>query len=91
MTELDEDLDDLVLGAVVKDDIEKKIKEKNLSDNKEEEIDNVAPPNTLQSVIDNINLEDFDLKTIINYSYKKGYLFLLYELKNREIISVSFD
>ena len=51
----------------------------------------VALPETLQSMIDGIYLEGFDLKEIINYSYENGYLHLLCELKTREHLLMPFE
>lgn len=45
----------------------------------------------MQIIVNNVDLEDFELKRIINYSYKRGYLYLLYELKNREYVLIPFD
>ena len=50
-----------------------------------------SPPETMQTVVDDVDLEDFELKRITNYSYKRGYLYLLYELKNGEHVPIPFD
>lgn len=50
-----------------------------------------ASSETLQSMIDDVNLEGFYLKGIINYSYENGYLYLLCELKTGEHLPISFE
>ena len=38
---------------------------------------------TIQAIVDNDDLEDFKLKKISNYKYKRSYLYLLFKLKIR--------
>ena len=44
-----------------------------------------------QSLMDDVDLEGFDLNQIINYSHENGFLMLSCELKSGEIIPVPFD
>ena len=53
---------------------------------------NMGPlPEVFQSIMNDVDLEDFDLNQIINYSHEKGFLMLSCELKSGEILPVPFD
>ena len=45
----------------------------------------------MPSLMDDVDLEDFDLNQIINYSHENGVLTSLCELKFGEIVPVPFD
>ena len=55
------------------------------------EMDMGPLPEAFQSVMDDADLEDFDLNPIINYSHEKGFLMLSCELKSGEILPVPFE
>ena len=53
---------------------------------------NMGPfPEVFQSIMNDVDLEGFDLNQIINYSHEKGFLMLSCELKSGEILPVPFD
>ena len=89
MTDIKDNLDDLIINNLSRDDLNEVLAEESLLDNKED-IDNIVLLQTTQSVIDDIDLEGFILKHITNYKYEKGNLYLLYELEIREYILMPF-
>ena len=48
-------------------------------------------PKVIHALDNNIEVRDFDLYKIINYGYENGYLYLLYKVKSRETIPISFE
>ena len=55
------------------------------------ELDEEAPlPENFQSLMDDVDLEDFDLNQITNHSHENGFLTLSCELKHGEIVPVPF-
>ena len=62
-----------------------------MREDREESDEDIPLPEVFQSLIDDVDLEDFDLNFIINHSHKSGFLILLCELKSGEIVPVPFD
>ena len=48
-------------------------------------------PEIRQSIMDNADMEGFDLNKIMHYSHEKGILILLCELNSGEILPVPFE
>ena len=90
---VDSNLGNVDLNVISKNDIEEETLPMNMSENGEIDTINtntdaengesdtattMGPlPETLQSIMNNADLEDFDLNKIINYSHKNGFLILL--------------
>lgn len=66
------------------------------NDNQESEMDedthnDKLHPESMQAEMNDADLEDFELKSTNNYSYEKGYLCLLCDLKSGEHMQIPFE
>ena len=59
-------------------------------DDSEENYD-LSKSKVIQMVTDDVDLEDFRVKTVVTHSYEKGLLYLLVELETGEFLLVSFS
>lgn len=88
--ECESDLSDAHAESLLKDDIKEVDSAFNDDDEDEASIEDNIEPETVQTVADDIDLEDFQLRSIVVHSMEKGYAHFLVDLDSGEFSPVPF-
>ena len=86
--EVDSDIEDLAIDSLTRDYFQ----EENTCGNvNSDALEDIAPPEDIQSVLNDACVEDFKLKSMLNFSYEMGHLHLLCQLDDGNVIGTPFD
>ena len=76
-------------GLLTRDDISEE--EPAFEEVDDDEDSGGSEPESMQTVLDDVDLEDFTIKSIVAHSIERGYLHLLVELESGEYLPVPFN